>query len=309
VNYDHFSPGKPSFELLEAAEQTEIGEESNIYFYHSDHLGSSSFLTDGSGFATQHLQYLPFGEDLVHQQNTAAYYTPYTFSSKERDVETGLSYFGARYYDAGLSIWLSVDPMSDKAPGWTPYRYGFQNPVKYIDPTGLLESEIGGDPPKKAQTQPSLDGIGFKPPQNLPLENTPLTGSTPIDNVVVAPTSIKPTTGTKTSSLSMEKLAYADPVAAIMVLSDYQKTKLPEGDPNRMTTNQFAYNLTSIGASVITSSWVGGPQGILAGSLVGGTFWAGEQLYDGINWGIGEISNGVSNFENALNQGWIPKGF
>lgn len=164
-----------------------------------------------------------------------------------------------------------------------------------------------------------------------------------MDNVVVAPTSIKPTTGTKTSSLSMEKLAYADPVAAIlavceiatenknvsnylgkirggmgpvidvigaaMVLSDYQKTKLPEGDPNRMTTNQFAYNLTSIGASVITSSWVGGPQGILAGSLVGGTFWAGEQLYDGINWGIGEISNGVSNFENALNQGWIPKGF
>ncbi|MDP2187798.1 MAG: RHS repeat-associated core domain-containing protein, partial [Sphingobacteriaceae bacterium] len=110
--------------------------EANIFFYHSDHLGSSSFLTDGGGIATQHLQYMPFGEDLVHQQNTAAYYTPYTFSGKERDIETGLSYFGARYYDAGLSIWLSVDPMTHKLPSWSPYNYTLNNPIGLIDPDG-----------------------------------------------------------------------------------------------------------------------------------------------------------------------------
>ena len=61
---------------------------------------------------------------------------PYTFSSKEKDVETGYGYFGARYYDSGLSIWLSVDPMSDKYPSMSPYNYCANNPVILVDPDG-----------------------------------------------------------------------------------------------------------------------------------------------------------------------------
>ena len=60
----------------------------------------------------------------------------YAFSAKERDVETGLSYFGARYYSSDLSIWLSVDPMSDKYPSMSPYVYCADNPVKLVDPNG-----------------------------------------------------------------------------------------------------------------------------------------------------------------------------
>ena len=60
----------------------------------------------------------------------------YTFSAKERDTETGLSYFGARYYSSDLSIWLSVDPMSDKYPSLSPYVYCANNPVKLVDPNG-----------------------------------------------------------------------------------------------------------------------------------------------------------------------------
>jgi RHS repeat-associated protein len=105
------------------------------YFYHPDHLGSSSWITDGSGNAIQHLHYLPFGEDWVDQRN-ASWSAPYTFSGKEKDVETGYGYFGARYYDSGLSIWLSVDPMSDKYPSMSPYNYCEYNPVIYIDPNG-----------------------------------------------------------------------------------------------------------------------------------------------------------------------------
>lgn len=60
----------------------------------------------------------------------------YSFSAKERDVETGLSYFGARYYSSDLSIWLSVDPMSDKYPSLSPYVYCADNPVKLVDPEG-----------------------------------------------------------------------------------------------------------------------------------------------------------------------------
>jgi len=111
--------------------------EPNWYIYHSDHLGSSAFLTDASGDPTQHLQYMPFGENFIEQRSITSYYTPYTFSAKERDTETGYSYFGARYYDADISVWLSVDPMADKYPSMSAYMYCAGNPVRYIDPNGM----------------------------------------------------------------------------------------------------------------------------------------------------------------------------
>ena len=67
----------------------------------------------------------------------------YTFSAKEHDPETGLSYFGSRYYSSDLSVWLSVDPMSDKYPGLSPYVYCADNPVRCVDPNG---EEIGIPP-------------------------------------------------------------------------------------------------------------------------------------------------------------------
>ena len=62
---------------------------------------------------------------------------PDTFTGKEKDEETGLSYFGARYYDSDLSgLFLSVDPMADKYPSISPYAYCAWNPVKLVDPDG-----------------------------------------------------------------------------------------------------------------------------------------------------------------------------
>jgi RHS repeat-associated protein len=60
----------------------------------------------------------------------------FTFSAKEKDAETGYSYFGSRYYTSDLSIWLSVDPMSDKYPSLSPYTYCANNPIKLVDPNG-----------------------------------------------------------------------------------------------------------------------------------------------------------------------------
>ena len=70
----------------------------------------------------------------------------YTFSAKEKDSETGLSYFGSRYYSSDLSIWLSVDPMSGKYPSLSPYVYCADNPVKLVDPNGEeISTHIDGD--------------------------------------------------------------------------------------------------------------------------------------------------------------------
>ena len=67
---------------------------------------------------------------------------PQSFTGKERDSETGFSYFGARYYDSDLmTSWLSVDPMADKYPGLSPYAYCANNPVKLVDPDGRMISD------------------------------------------------------------------------------------------------------------------------------------------------------------------------
>jgi RHS repeat-associated protein len=131
------NPSKASFEhTLQFLEKSIHQSEPNWYIYHSDHLGSSSFLTDASGDPTQHLQYMPFGETFVEQRSTTSYYTPYTFSAKERDLETGYSYFGVRYYSSDISVWLSVDPFADKYPSMSAYMYCAGNPVMLVDPDG-----------------------------------------------------------------------------------------------------------------------------------------------------------------------------
>ncbi len=106
------------------------------FFYHSDHLGSASWITDGTGQPVQHIQYLPFGESFVNQ-HTSGYEERFTFTGKEKDSESGFYYFGARYYDCDLSgLFLSVDPMSDKYPSLSPYAYCAWNPIKIVDPNG-----------------------------------------------------------------------------------------------------------------------------------------------------------------------------
>ena len=74
----------------------------------------------------------------------------YTFSAKEKDSETGLSYFGSRYYSSDLSIWLSVDPMSDKYPSLSPYTYCANNPVRCVDPDGEAYIPTGDEEAKAA---------------------------------------------------------------------------------------------------------------------------------------------------------------
>ncbi|MDD6185641.1 MAG: JAB-like toxin 1 domain-containing protein [Bacteroidales bacterium] len=66
----------------------------------------------------------------------------YTYSAKEKDSETGLSYFGSRYYSSDLSVWLSVDPMASKYPSLSPYVYCANNPVRVVDPDGEDEWEV-----------------------------------------------------------------------------------------------------------------------------------------------------------------------
>ncbi|MDY3529835.1 JAB-like toxin 1 domain-containing protein [Riemerella anatipestifer] len=111
-------------------------EEKNLYFYHPDHLGSSSYITDANGDINQHTEYMAFGEVLFDEHKVSRR-MPYLFNGKELDSETGLYYYGARYYDPKTSIWLNVDPLAEKYPFTSPYTYTLNNPINLIDPTGM----------------------------------------------------------------------------------------------------------------------------------------------------------------------------
>ena len=105
------------------------------YFFHPEHLGSSSYITNLAGVVSQHMEYLPFGELLV-DEHLNSHNSPFKFNAKELDPETGNYYYGARYYDPKWSIWLSVDPLAEKYPSISPYAYVFHNPILYVDPDG-----------------------------------------------------------------------------------------------------------------------------------------------------------------------------
>ena len=73
---------------------------------------------------------------------TQNYATPYKFTGKELDEETGLYYFGARYYAPRESIWLSTDPLAEVNPNQSPYNFCSNNPISRTDPTGMLDDDI-----------------------------------------------------------------------------------------------------------------------------------------------------------------------
>ena len=122
---------------------TETDEpETNIFFFHKDHLGSSTQISDMGQKIIHHIEYMPTGEQFLEQRDY--WHTPFKFNGKELDEETGLYYYGARYYTPEVGVWLSVDPLSDKYPSMSAFMYCAGNPVVLVDPDGR-ELELADD--------------------------------------------------------------------------------------------------------------------------------------------------------------------
>ena len=113
------------------------------FYYHPDHLGSSSYITNLDGEVVQHIEYVPFGEVFIEERNSI-WNTPYLFNAKEFDEEKGLYYYGARYYDPRLSLWISTDKSAIIAPGYSPYTFCKNNPNIMVDPNGNFPIFING---------------------------------------------------------------------------------------------------------------------------------------------------------------------
>ena len=116
----------------------------DIFFYHSDHLGSTSYITDAKANITQFDAYLPYGELLVDEHSSSEE-MPYKFNGKQFDEETGLYYYGARYMNPITSLWYGVDPLAEKLPLTSVYSYCMANPIKLVENDGRF--------PRKWQAQ------------------------------------------------------------------------------------------------------------------------------------------------------------
>jgi len=128
-------PGSAIFVNAAAAATLEVPEAVlRIRYYHQDHLGSSSVITDSTGALVEETAFYPFGTPR-HSFRPRQVHEPYQFTQKEQDQESGLHHFPARYLASSLNRWLTPDPVG-AVDGLNPYVYTQNNPVRYVDPMG-----------------------------------------------------------------------------------------------------------------------------------------------------------------------------
>jgi len=117
-------------------------------YYTQDHLGSTRLETNASGQAVKCTDYVPFGEEIPagYGSRSSCFNSNdnrIKYTGKERDGETGLDYFLARYYSGALGRFTSPDPLMASArksdpQTWNRYAYVSNNPTNRIDPDGLF---------------------------------------------------------------------------------------------------------------------------------------------------------------------------
>jgi RHS repeat-associated protein len=135
----HVMDGKQRIAMIETRTKGNDGTAKQLirYQYHN-HLGSSTLELDEAAHIISFEEYHPFGTSAVMATDASRQIPPgrYRYTGMERDEETGLNYFGARYYVPWLGIWTTTDPDLNKYPAISPYCFVLNNPVKFYDPDG-----------------------------------------------------------------------------------------------------------------------------------------------------------------------------
>ncbi len=115
-----------------------------IRYQLSNHLGSASLELDENADIISYEEYHPFGTSSYRsgRSETEVSLKRYKYVGKERDEETGLYYYGARYYASWLGRFVSVAPMAEERNWATPYNYVQNNPIMRVDTDGRLDGWV-----------------------------------------------------------------------------------------------------------------------------------------------------------------------
>jgi RHS repeat-associated protein len=176
------APGEAVFVEAGVPFKIEVPEPAlRVLYYHPDHLESTSVVSDGSGRIAEESAYFPFGATRC----AVTFETPephYTFAQKECDPESSLSCYPARYYSRILGRFLQPDALSanldaaGERPLLTPqklttYAYVRNNPLKYVDPSGMEDTPPPDEKPP-AQPPPAQPNLTL-PPGSIPAQASP----------------------------------------------------------------------------------------------------------------------------------------
>ena len=155
--------------------------EDALFFYHGNHLSSTMMVTDISGAVTQSVLYAPFGKVILkyNQYWNQDKIPEYLFNACEYDEENKMYYMLNRYYSDEDVVFRGRDKLFEKYFWMSPYHYCFNNPLRFIDPTGLSPEDPGeekGNPPKGNENKPPIvvvlpeTKVDNFPQQQLPRE-------------------------------------------------------------------------------------------------------------------------------------------
>ncbi|MCU7375755.1 RHS repeat-associated core domain-containing protein [Paucibacter sp. O1-1] len=118
-------------------------------YFLKDHLGNVRVVFDERGRILQRTDYYPFGLEIdrdapLQMPSARNNVNRFLYNGKELQVGTGLVDYGARMYMPEVGRWGVVDPMSENGRRWSPYTYGFDNPMRFIDPDGMWPGRGSG---------------------------------------------------------------------------------------------------------------------------------------------------------------------
>jgi RHS repeat-associated protein len=137
----------------------------NIVYILEDQIGSSVVRLSTSGTVIDEEEYYPFGDSSLRTFT----YKRYRYVGKEKDSESGLYYYGARYYAAWTCRFISVDPLANGYPFYTPYNYAGNKPIHKIDIDGMQEQ---GKAPENKSAEGSDSGNKARPGSGANIKRT-----------------------------------------------------------------------------------------------------------------------------------------
>jgi RHS repeat-associated protein len=173
-----YSNGAIEFMQTEEGRARKNGS-SYLYEYDlDDHLGNTRVTikpdtadaTQLTPLVLQQNNYYPFGAAIRSLETVVANpKNEYLYNGKELQEETGLYDYGARFYNPLIGRWGSVDPLAEKGRRWSPYAYGFDNSMRFIDPDGMWP-DGPDDPDNDASVQKGF----WRPPTSVEKEVNPI---------------------------------------------------------------------------------------------------------------------------------------
>jgi len=140
--------------LLQFTPYSLANNEEQIFYYLHDHLGGIDAVVDENGNIVERNDYLPYGEDRIIIDNSDE---DYGYTGKEKDDESGLYYYGQRYYDPKIGRFTQIDPLilgeSEKTlpdilanpQAFNSYSNVLNNPMRYVDEEGLYSYDVHYD--------------------------------------------------------------------------------------------------------------------------------------------------------------------